>query len=255
MSNHLQPHIRCSEEDMANYAILPGDPQRVERIKEFLTDAREIAFNREHKSVVGYYKGVRIMAVSTGMGGASTGIAVEELHNIGVKAMIRIGSCGALQTGIRLGDLIIVNGAVRDEGASKAYVDDIYPAVPNTDLLNKVIDAAKEQKFPYHVGIGRSHDSFYTDREDDIDAYWAKRGVLGADMETAALFVIGGLRGVKTASILNTVVEYEGNLEDEINHYVDGANAVSDGEKKEILTALEAFVAMEHSSENGGDKS
>ena len=93
---NLQPHIRCSEEDAALYAILPVEPQRVDRFKEYLTDAKEIAFNREHKSVSGYYKGVRVMAVSTGMGGASTAIAVEELSHIGVKAMIRIGSCGGM---------------------------------------------------------------------------------------------------------------------------------------------------------------
>ena len=92
----LQPHIRCSEEDAAKYAILPGDPARVDRIKEHLTDVKEIAFNREMKSISGYYKGVKVMAVSTGMGGASTGITVEELHNIGVEVMIRIGSCGAI---------------------------------------------------------------------------------------------------------------------------------------------------------------
>ena len=87
----LQPHIRCSRQDGAAYAILPGDPARVERIKGFLEDVKEIAFNREHKSVSGIYKGVRVMAVSTGMGGASPGFAVEELHHIGVKNMIRIG--------------------------------------------------------------------------------------------------------------------------------------------------------------------
>ena len=85
-------------------------PARVERIKGFLEDVKEIAFNREHKSVSGIYKGVRVMAVSTGMGGASTGIAVEELHHIGVKNMIRIGSCGALQRDIHMGDLLLIHG-------------------------------------------------------------------------------------------------------------------------------------------------
>lgn len=249
---NLQPHIRCSEEDEALYAILPGDPQRVDRIKEYLTDAKEIAFNREHKSVSGYYKGVRVMAVSTGMGGASTAIAVEELSHIGVKAMIRIGSCGALKKGIRLGDLVIVNGAVRDDGASKSYVDSIFPAIPDTELLFDVIEAAKEQGFPYHVGIGRSHDALYVESKEDLNELWGSRGVLGSDMETAALFVIGGLRGVKTASILNNVVEAEGDLTDEINNYVDGASAVAEGEKREILTALEAMAALERRRTDGG---
>lgn len=251
MSN-LQPHIRCTEEDAALYAILPGDPQRVDRIKEYLTDAKEIAFNREHKSVSGYYKGVKIMAVSTGMGGPSTAIAVEELAHIGAKAMIRIGSCGALREGIRLGDLVIVNGAVRDDGASKSYVDSIFPAIPDTELLFDVIKAAKEQDFPYHVGIGRSHDALYAEAKEDLNELWGSRGVLGSDMETATLFVVGGLRGVKTASILNNVVEVKGNLKDEINSYVDGASAVAEGEKREILTALEAMAALDRKRKNGG---
>ena len=247
MSN-LQPHIRCSNEDAALYAILPGDPKRVDRIKTFLTDAKDIAFNREHKSVSGYYKGVKIMAVSTGMGGPSTAIAIEELAKIGVKAMIRIGSCGALRTGIKLGDLIIANGAVRDDGASKAYVDSIYPAIPDTELMCNVITAAQEMGYPYHVGIARSHDCLYGDPKGELDAYWGAQNVLGSDMETSTLFVVGSLRGFKTAAILNNVVEFEGDLEEGINSYVDGTSAVAEGEKREILTALEALVALDKKS-------
>lgn len=254
MSN-LQPHIRCTQEDAALYAILPGDPQRVDRIGKYLTDVKEIAFNREHKSIVGYYKGIRVMAVSTGMGGPSTAIAAEELIHIGVKALIRIGSCGALRAGIGLGDLVIVNGAVRDDGASRSYVDTIFPAIPDTEFLFDVIQAAKDQKFPYHVGIGRSHDALYADSKQNADGEWGSRGVLGSDMETATLFVIGAIRGVKTASILNNVVEVKGDLKDEINNYVDGASAVAEGEKREILTALEAIVKLDQRRENGGSSS
>lgn len=243
-NDELQPHIRCSKADKADYAILPGDPARVDRIATYLQDVKQIAYNREFKSISGYYKGVKVLAVSTGIGGASTAIAVEELHNIGVGTMIRIGSCGALQTNIRLGDLIVLSGMVRDDGASKTYMDAIYPAVPDTATLTAVIEAAKQQDFRFHVGIGRSHDSFYTDQEAQIDAYWSKCGVLGADMETAALFVVGGLRGVKTASILNTVVESSGDLEDGINQYVDGESLPQLGEKHEITTALEAIVKL-----------
>ncbi len=241
---NLQPHIRCGNEDSAPYAILPGDPKRVDKIKEYLTDVKEIDFNREYKSVSGNYKGIRLMAVSTGIGGASTGIAVEELHNIGVKTMIRIGSCGALQPEIKLGDIILINGAVRDDGASKTYIDSIYPAIPDTELLICTMEAAAEQKFRCHVGKARSHDSFYTDEEDQTDRFWASKGILGADMETAALFVIGGLRGVKTSSVLNTVVENDGGLENGINSYVDGESLTKIGEEHEILTALEAIFKI-----------
>lgn len=237
-----QAHIRLSREDSAKYAILPGDPGRIDHIKKYLTDAKELQFNREMRSVSGYYKGIKVLAVSTGMGGASTGITVEELHNIGVEYMIRIGSCGALDPSIHLGDLILVNGAVRDDGASKAYIESIYPAIPDTRLLMATIQAAEEHEFSFHIGRARSHDSFYTDREEEIDAYWSKQGILGADMETAALFTIGALRGVKCASILNTVVEFEEDLEKNINEYVDGESVVKQGEANEIITALEAFL-------------
>lgn len=241
----LQAHIRLSKENGAKYAVLPGDPARLDHIKTFLTDVEELAYNREMRSLSGYYKGIKVLAVSTGMGGASTGIAIEELHNIGVECMIRVGSCGALDPGMRLGDLLIVNGAVRDEGASKAYVESIFPAIPDTEILINVIQAAKECQVPYYVGKARSHDSFYVDREEEISQYWSERGIMGSDMETAALFTIGSLRGVRTASILNTVVEFDGNLTKDINGYVDGDASMKQGESNEILVALEAIVLEE----------
>ncbi len=186
----IMPHIKLSKEQAVPYVLLPGDPKRLDRIATCLTDTEELAYNREFRSIKGKYRGVPVMAVSTGIGGASAAIAVEELARIGVKAMIRIGSCGALQKGIRLGD-------------------------------------------------------FYIDEEKEICAYWAGKGVMGSDMETAALFVVGGLRGVKTASILNVVVESEESLEDNINSYTVGESAMMRGEHLEILTALEAFVRMD----------
>ncbi|MDF3001885.1 MAG: udp1 [Bacillota bacterium] len=242
----LQAHIRLGEKDKAKYALLPGDPARLNNIKNFLSDVEELAYNREMRSISGYYKGVKVLAVSTGMGGASTGIAVEELRNIGVEYMIRIGSCGALDTRMKLGDLLIVSGAVRDEGTSKAYVESIYPAIPDTQLLMRLIQAAQKSEVRHFVGIARSHDSFYIDREEEITEYWSKRGVMGSDMETAALFTIGSLRGVKTASVLNTVVEFKGDLTKEINGYVDGNTRMIQGESNEILVALEAFVNEEN---------
>lgn len=244
---NLQAHIRLDESIRAKYAIMPGDPARLDRIAPFLENVEELGFNREYRSLVGEYKGIRILAISTGMGGASTGIAVEELHNIGIEAMIRIGSCGTLQPEMKVGDLLLVNGAVRDDGASKAYIEGIFPAIPDTELLFHCISAAKAGNFPHHIGIARSHDSFYTGAEEEIYAYWAKQGVLGSDMETAALFTIGALRGVKTASILNNVVPYEGDTFESIGNYAGGENLAMVGEKNEILTALEAFLAYDKS--------
>lgn len=223
---------------------MPGDPARLDRIAPFLTNVKELAYNREYRSLSGEYKNIKVMAVSTGIGGCSAGIAVEELSRIGVRAMIRIGSCGAMQSGIGLGDLILAAGAVRDDGASQAYVDLRFPAVADTELLNACLNAAKQNGFKHHVGIVHSHESFYIDDNEEQKRFWAKKGVLGADMETAALYTIGRLRGVKTASILNNVVVSGGNTADAIGGYVNGENMTEQGEKNEILTALDAFTLL-----------
>jgi uridine phosphorylase len=244
MSDEKQPHIRCGREDAAAFAILPGDPERVDRVKAYLDNAVDIAFNREYKSCRGMYRGVPVMVVSTGIGGASAGIAVEELRNIGVETLIRIGSCGALQTGMRLGDLVLACGAVRDDGASRTYIREAYPAVPDTGLLMALVDSATRQGFAHHCGIVHSHDSFYTDHEEASREFWRGHGVLAADMETSALMVIARLRGLKAASILNVVVEQSGNIESSINDYVGGESRTAVGERNEILTALEAIVSL-----------
>ena len=155
-----QAHICLDETLGVRYAILPGDPARLDRVAAQLESVRELAYNREFRSLTGTYKGVPVLAVSTGIGGSSAGICVEELHNIGVEAAIRIGSCGALQKGIALGDLILGCGAIRDDGASKAYVHPEYPAVADYQLLGLCVDAAKAIGCPYHVGIIHSHESF-----------------------------------------------------------------------------------------------
>lgn len=245
MNNNIQPHIRCTKDDAAEYAILPGDPGRVDRIKTFLENTKDVAYNREFKTITGYYKGIKIMVTSTGIGGPSTCIAVEELRKIGVKTMIRVGSCGALQKNIKLGDIIIASGAVRDEGTTDTYIGKDYPAVPDTEVMINLLKSAEELNYKYHSGIIRSHDSFYTDNEDDIDDFWSEKGVLGADMESSPLFVIGGLRGLKTASVLNVVVEYNNELDNGINDYVDGENETMMGENHEILTILETIVKLD----------
>ncbi len=240
----LQPHIRLESNHGAVCALLPGDPARLDRIQPFLEDVVELAYNREYRSLVGTYQGVRILALSTGIGGASAGIAIEELKNLGVRNMIRIGSCGALQPQVKIGDLILVSGAVRDDGASKTYIDPIFPAVPDSELLFACVSAAKQRNVRFHTGIARSHDSFYTDREAEIDEYWSRRGVLGADMETAALYTIAHLRGLRAMSILNNVVAFEADTAGAIGSYVDGERAAMQGEEHEILVALDALAQM-----------
>lgn len=241
----LQPHIQLDSSVGVRYAVLPGDPARIDKMIPFLTDVEALKYNREFRSISGYYKGVKIIAMSTGMGSSSASIAVEELARIGVIAMIRIGSCGALQEGIELGDLVIGCGAIRDDGASRAYIDVRYPAVPDYELLDCVRDAAAEKKFPHHIGIIHSHESFYMDNNAEEEAYWAKYGTLGSDFESAALYTVGRIRHVKTASILNNVVVKGRSTAESVSNYVSGADMCALGELREIETALEALYKLD----------
>lgn len=241
----LQAHLQL-EKIEAKYAILPGDPKRIDVIKQFLDDPKELMYNREFRSVEGTYKGLKVIAVSTGVGGSSASLAVEELHNLGVHTMVRIGSAGALQTNIKLGDLLLAEGAVRDDGVSKTYVDSIYPAAPNHELLRAIVDVCKEKGFPYHTGIVHSHETFYHDSNAEEEKKWQKLGVLGADFETAGLFVVGRIRGCRCASILNNVVEYGQDSASSVADYVNGESLTAIGEKREIEAALEAFLKLEN---------
>lgn len=240
-----QPHIALDETLGIEYAILPGDPARIDRVKAFLDDPRDLAYNREFRSVRGRYRGVDILALSTGIGGCSAGIAVEELHNIGVRAAIRIGSCGALQKSIALGDLIVISGAVRDDGASKAYLPEMYPAYADIELLGCILDAAAALGIQYHEGVAHSHESFYHDEADAQSAYWSRKGVLGADMESAALLTIARLRGMKAASILNNVVLWGEDTAGAVGDYAGGESVTARGEREEIRVALEAFARLD----------
>lgn len=247
-----QPHIALEEGLGIAYAILPGDPARIDRIAAFLDHPQPLACNREYRSVRGTYRGVDVLALSTGIGGCSAGIAVEELHNIGVRAAIRVGSCGALQKDIALGELIVVSGAVRDDGASKAYLPDIYPAYADIELVSCILDAALALGVPHREGVAHSHESFYHEENDAESAYWSKKGVLGADMESAALLTIARLRGMKAASILNNVVLYGADTADAIGDYAGGADLTARGERDEIRVALEAFVRLDARRKGAG---
>ena len=241
-----QPHIALDESQSAPCALMPGDPKRVDVIASFLDDVRELTFNREYRSIIGSYKGMKVIGISTGMGGPSVAIAVEELKNIGVHTLMRVGSAGALQEGISLGDLIVCEAAVRDEGTSKAYVDAIYPAAAHYSLVRHCIDAAKDFGFPCHHGVVLSHESFYYDEDEQDSIKWSKKGVLASDFETAALFTVARLRGLSAASILNNVVLWGQETSDAIGSYQDGAEKTAQGERAEILTALEAMYRFEN---------
>ena len=236
-----QPHIGCDEKDISKDVIIVGDPARVDRVGTFLNEVKTIAYNREYKSIKGKFQGQDITVISTGIGSASAGIAIEELIACGAKRMIRVGSAGAYQKNIGLGELIIATAAVRDDGGSKAYIPQTFPAVGDTLLTAKLITLAKENGIVSHNGLVRCHDSFYTSQEEELMAYWNKANVLGADMETAILFTLGQLRGIQTASLLNNVVEYQQDVKEGIGDYTQEEKLTAKGEKNAILLALTCF--------------
>lgn len=241
-----QPHLLCDEKDIYEYVILVGDPARVDRVANQMEEVEHIAFNREFKLIKGSYKGTKLNVVSTGIGGASAAIAIEELFACGTKAMIRVGSAGAYQNDIGLGELIISSASVRDDGASASYIPKSYPAVSDVFLTAQIADVAEEIGYTCHVGITRSHDSFYTKKENDIMDFWNEANVLGADMETGILFTLGNLKGFKAASILNNVVLYQGDLKESISNYADEEDIMAQGEKSAIHLALEALYSLDN---------
>ncbi len=238
----LQPHIQC--EKVSKMVLLPGDPKRVDRVGTFLENPKLIADNREFKSLIGSYKGMEVTVTSTGIGGASAVIALEELISCGGEYFIRIGSAGAVQENINIGDLILAMASVREDGASSMYIEKDYPAVADYEILSTLKKKAEKLNYPHHVGITRSHDSFYIDDEMEKMNYWNKRNVLGSDMETASLFVIGKMRGVKVGSVLNNVVLYNRDLKDGVNEYVNEESLAQKGEEREIVLALEALYEI-----------
>lgn len=242
---HVQPHIRLRPGDIPPYVLLPGDPGRIDHIARLLNDPREVASNREYRTVVGRLPGgLEVAATSTGIGGPGAAIAIEELVRCGAHTLLRVGSAGALQPGIAIGDLVVPSGAVREDGASETYIDTRYPAVAHPDVLAAIREAGRGLGLRLHVGIARSHDSFYTDDQDEVTAYWHRRGVLASDMETATLFVVGGLRGARCGSILNVVVPYQGSLEQGIGGLVEAEAAAFRGEEDEIRLALAALARL-----------
>lgn len=236
-----QPHILCRAEDVAERVIMPGDPQRVLRVASYLDEWREVGYNREFRTITGTYKGMPITVTSTGIGGASAAIALEELIACGAKNFIRIGSAGAVQSNVGIGDMVIPTASVREDGASKMYISENYPAVADFELTSMIIDTCKKLQYVYSSGVIRSHDSFYIDDEKERMAFWNEKNVIASDMETATLFTLSQLRGVKAACILNNVVRYEGALKESIEEYVETGKEAEEGEKREIILALESF--------------
>lgn len=212
-------HIGLSKEQGAGYAILPGDPGRVERIAAYLQCPVFVGQNREYTTWAGTVQGERVLVTSTGIGGPSAAIAVEELAKIGVHTMIRVGTCGGMQIPVQSGDLVIPTGSVRMEGTSKEYIPLEYPAVPCFEVLQALVQAAKEQGRCYHTGVIQCKDSFYGQHQpqsmpnaSELTAKWKAwmhAGVLASEMETAALFTVAAVRKVRAGALMMTVWNQE----------------------------------------------
>ncbi|PJE78435.1 Uridine phosphorylase [invertebrate metagenome] len=237
-----QPHLCVSSEQVPERAIVCGDPARVDRLAALLDNTAYLAENREFRLLTGFFSGKPVIICSTGIGAPSAIIALEELVKCGVTSLIRVGSSGALQPYIRLGELVIADAAVRNEGASNAYIESRYPASADASLSCKMEQYVLRKSAVVYRGVVRSHDSFYTDSEDKICDYWSQKGVLAADMETSALLVVGRLRGIRVASVLNTVVTYQQNVQEGISEYVSAEAVTMAGEKRAAQAALHALT-------------
>jgi uridine phosphorylase len=210
-----QYHLACGPGDVGGYVLMPGDPGRCARIASHLDGAALVAANREYTTWTGSLEGVAVSVTSTGIGGPSAAIAVEELCNLGAHTLIRVGSCGAMQPGLRLADVIIAQAAVRDEGTSLQYVPLAWPAVAHLDTVDALRAAAAAAGVRHHVGIVQSKDSFYGEMEPgrmpvaaELQARWeawVRAGVLASEMECAALFAAAAVRRVRAGAALAVV--------------------------------------------------
>ena len=197
----LQPHIMCGVGDVARYAFLPGDPQRVERIASHFDEARKVGDYRGYVTYTGEAGGVGISACSTGIGCPSAAIVVEELMRIGVETFIRVGTTGSLQPGLDSGDIVVATAAVRGEGTSRSYVPVEYPAAASLDVTLALLDAAEEFGVKVHPGIVLSTDAYYGGNEEALRTYGAAN-VLSIEMEASTVFTLAALRGKRAGAIM-----------------------------------------------------
>lgn len=239
-----QYHIQVGEGDVGRYVILPGDPKRCAKIAEYFEDPVLVADNREYVTYTGYLDGVKVSVTSTGIGGPSASIAMEELVKAGADTFIRVGTCGGMQLDVKSGDLVIATGAVRMEGTSKEYAPIEFPAVADIGIVNALIASAGEMKEEYHAGVVQCKDAFYGQHEPErmpagyelLNKWeaWKRMGCKASEMESAALFIAASHLRVRCGSVFLTVGNQERNalgMDNPIVHDTESA----------IRTAVEAL--------------
>lgn len=218
-SKDLQYHINMKQGDVGRYVILPGDPKRCEKIAQHFDGAILVADHREFVTYTGYLDGVKVSVTSTGIGGPSASIAMEELSNIGADTFIRVGTSGGMDINVMGGDLVIASGAIRMEGTGREYAPMEFPAVANYDVLSALVKASQDLGMNYHVGIVQCKDAYYGQHEPETKPVsydlqnkweaWLKLGALASEMESAALFIVGAYRKVRVGAILSVVANQE----------------------------------------------
>ena len=246
-SDGTQYHIGLKDGDIGEYVILPGDPKRCEKIAKYFDEPKLIADRREFVTYTGFLNGVKVSVTSTGIGGPSASIALEELVKVGGKKFIRVGTCGGMQKEVKSGDLVIATGAIRMEGTSKEYAPIEYPAVADYDIITALKESAEKLNLPHHLGVVQCKDAFYGQHNPELMPVsyelenkwqaWLKMGCLASEMESAALFIAGSFLKVKVGSIFLVVANQEREklgLDNPVVHDTDSA----------IKTAIEAIKTL-----------
>ena len=235
-----QYHIQVAKGEVGRYVIMPGDPKRCVKIAQYFDNPVLIADNREYITYTGTLDGVKVSVTSTGIGGPSAAIAIEELSKCGAHTFLRVGTCGGMQENILGGDLVIADGAIRMEGTSREYAPVEYPAVPDFTVTTALVQAAKKRGIRHHVGVVQSKDSFFGQHEPQIMPVsyeltqkwqaWLRMGCLASEMESAALFIVASARGVRAGSdflVMGNQERVKRGMENHITHDTEGAIQVA----------------------------
>ena len=210
--NNEEFHLKIHPGDVGRYVIMPGDPGRCDKIAKYFDDAKLVSYNREYKIYTGTLDGVQVSVCSTGIGGPSAAIALEELVHCGADTFIRVGTSGGMQKEVLGGDLVVATGAIRMEGTGREYAPMEYPAVADYEIVNALHQAAVEDGQNVHVGVVQCKDSFYGQHDPDSMPVgyelkqkweaWLACGALTSEMESATLFLVGAVRRVRVGSVL-----------------------------------------------------
>lgn len=241
-------HTQLAIGDVGRYVIMPGDPKRCKKIAKHLTDAALVADSREYVTYSGFLDGVKVSVTSTGIGGPSASIAMEELVHCGADTFIRVGTSGGMQKEVLGGDLVIASGAVRMEGTSKEYAPIEYPAVAHVQVVNALMNAADKLGKRSHVGVVQCKDAFFGQHEPEVKPAgyellqkweaWVKMGCLASEMESAALFIVGSHLRVRVGTVLLVVANQErekAGLENKQVHDTESAIEVAVEAVRELI--------------------